>query len=153
MSITWHIHNWETISKKALYEVLALRSVVFVVEQNCVYQDLDSKDEDAIHILGYKQKDIAAYARVFVNIKPASIGRVVIHPLFRGLGYGKLIMQKSLEQVPINTPVQISAQEHLKGFYESLGFSQIGKGYLEDGIPHIPMITTANQPNVLPKEA
>jgi len=148
LPITWHIHNWETLSKKMLYEALALRSLVFVVEQNCVYQDLDSKDENALHILGYKQNSLVAYTRVFLNTKPASIGRVVIHPLFRRLGYGKLIMQKSIEQVPTNTAVHISAQEHLKGFYETLGFSQAGEGYLEDGIPHIPMVTTANQPNV-----
>ena len=148
MPITWHIHSWETLSKKMLYEALALRSLVFVVEQNCVYQDLDSKDVNAIHILGYKQNVLVACARVFLNTKPASIGRVVIHPLFRRLGYGKLIIQKSIEQAPTNTPIHISAQEHLKGFYEKLGFSQTGEGYLEDGIAHIPMFTTANQPNV-----
>ena len=147
MPITWHIHSWETISKKALYDALTLRSLVFVVEQKCVYQDLDSKDENALHILGYKQNVLVAYARVFLNTKPVSIGRVVIHPLFRRLGYGKHIMQKSIEQVPTKTSIHISAQEHLKGFYESLGFSQNGVGYLEDGITHIPMVT-ANQPNV-----
>jgi len=147
MPITWHIHSWETISKKALYDALTLRSLVFVVEQKCVYQDLDSKDENALHILGYKQNVLVAYARVFLNTKPVSIGRVVIHPLFRRLGYGKHIMQKSIEQVPTKTSIHISAQEHLKGFYESLGFSQNGVGYLEDGIPHIPMVT-ANQPSV-----
>jgi ElaA protein len=147
MPITWHIHSWETISKKALYDALTLRSLVFVVEQKCVYQDIDSKDENALHILGYKQNVLVAYARVFLNTKPVSIGRVVIHPLFRRQGYGKHIMQKSIEQVPTKTSIHISAQEHLKGFYESLGFSQSGVGYLEDGIPHIPMVT-ANQPNV-----
>lgn len=113
-----------------------------------MYQDLDSRDENALHILGYKEAALVVYARVFVNTKQAMIGRVVTHPLFRGLGYGKLIMQKSIEQVPANRPIHISAQEHLKGFYESLGFSQTGEGYLEDDIPHIPMATTANQPNV-----
>ncbi len=148
MSIIWHTYNWEGLSKKMLYEALTLRSLVFVVEQNCVYQDLDSKDENGIHVLGYKQNLLVAYARVFPNAKPASIGRVVIHPLFRGLGYGKHVMQKCIEQIPKNITVHISAQEHLKGFYESLGFSQTAAGYLEDGIPHIPMVTVANQPNV-----
>jgi len=148
MSLTLEIHSWETLSKKALYDLLALRSLVFVVEQKCVYQDLDSRDENALHILGYKEAALVVYARVFVNTKQAMIGRVLTHPLFRGLGYGKLIMQKSIEQVPANRPIHISAQEHLKGFYESLGFSQTGEGYLEDDIPHIPMATTANQPNV-----
>jgi ElaA protein len=147
MPITWDIHSWETITKKKLYEALALRSAVFVVEQNCVYQDLDSKDEKAIHILGYEQEALIAYARVFITTKTVVVGRVLVHPLFRGLGYGKLIMQKSIAQAPANTPIHISAQEHLKKFYESLGFSQTGSGYLEDGIPHIPMMTIANQPN------
>lgn len=144
MSLTLEIHSWETLSKKALYDLLALRSLVFVVEQKCVYQDLDSRDEHALHILGYKEAALVAYARVFVNTKPPMIGRVVTHPLFRGLGYGKFIMQKSIEQVPANRPIHISAQEHLKKFYEPFGFSQNGEGYLEDGIPHIPMITAVN---------
>ena len=148
MSLTLETHSWETLSKKALYDLLALRSLVFVVEQKCVYQDLDSRDENALHILGYKEAALVVYARVFVNTKQATIGRVVTHPLFRGLGHGKLIIQKSIEQVPANRPIHISAQEHLKGFYESLGFFQTGEGYLEDDIPHIPMATTANQPNV-----
>ncbi|MBL19641.1 MAG: GNAT family N-acetyltransferase [Flavobacteriaceae bacterium] len=147
MPITWYTHNWETLSKKKLYEALTLRSMVFVVEQNCVYQDLDLKDESAIHILGYKKNLLVAYARVLFNTKHASIGRVVIHPMFRGIGYGKRIIQKSIEQIPGNTPVHISAQEHLKGFYESLGFLQTASGYLEDGIPHIPMVTIANHSN------
>jgi ElaA protein len=148
MSITWDIHNWETISKNALYDVLALRSAVFVVEQNCVYQDLDSKDQKGIHILGYEQKALITYARVFLTQKKVVIGRVVVHPLFRGLGYGKLVMQKSIAQAPTNTPIHISAQEHLNTFYESFGFSQIGSGYLEDGIPHIPMAILPNQPTL-----
>jgi ElaA protein len=148
VSITWDIHNWETISKDTLYEVLALRSAVFVVEQNCVYQDLDSKDKKAIHILGYEQKALITYARVFLTTKKFVIGRVVVHPLFRGLGYGKLIMEKSIAQAPTNTPIHISAQEHLKEFYETFGFSQIGSDYLEDGIPHIPMAIRPNQPTL-----
>ena len=146
MPLTWNIYNWETISKKKLYDVLALRSAVFVVEQNCVYQDLDAKDEKAIHILGYEQEALIAYARVFISTKTTVIGRVLVHPLFRGLGYGKLIMKKSIAQAPPNIPVHISAQEHLKTFYESLCFSQTGRGYLEDGIPHIPMAILPIQP-------
>ena len=145
MPIKWHIHNWETLNKNNLYEVLALRSAVFVVEPDCVYQDLDSKDDKATHILGYKQTTLVAYSRIFINTNFATISRVVIHPSFRGLGYGKLLIKKSLSQLPTKTTIHISAQEHLKTFYESLGFSQTGKGYLEDGIPHIPMINSANQ--------
>lgn len=145
MPIKWYIHNWESLNKKALYEVLELRSAVFVVEQDCVYQDIDSKDEKATHILGYEKRTLVAYSRIFINTNSATIGRVVIHPSFRGLGYGRLLIKKSLSQLPTKITTHISAQEHLKTFYESLGFSQTGKGYLEDGIPHIPMTNSANQ--------
>ena len=83
MPITWHIHSWETLSKKMLYEALALRSLVFVDEQNCVYQVLVSQEENAINILGYNKNALVACARVNPNTKPASIDRVVIRPLFR----------------------------------------------------------------------
>ena len=145
MSIKWYTHNWESLNKKALYEVLELRSAVFVVEQDCVYQDIDSKDQKATHILGYEKLILVAYSRILVNTNYATIGRVVIHPSFRGLGHGRLLIKKSLSQLPTKTTTHISAQEHLKTFYESLGFSQTGKGYLEDGIPHIPMTNSANQ--------
>lgn len=145
MSIKWYTHNWESLNKKALYEVLELRSAVFVVEQDCVYQDIDSKDQKATHILGYEKLILVAYSRILVNTNYATIGRVVIHPSFRGLGHGRLLIKKSLSQLPTKTTTHISAQEHLKTFYESLGFLQTGKGYLEDGIPHIPMTNSANQ--------
>ena len=145
MPIKWYIHNWESLNKKALYEVLELRSAVFVVEQDCVYQDIDSKDQKATHILGYEKLILVAYSRILVNTNYATIGRVVIHPSFRGLGHGRLLIKKSLSQLPTKTTTHISAQEHLKTFYESLGFLQTGKGYLEDGIPHIPMTNSANQ--------
>lgn len=144
MPIKWYIHNWESLNKNNLYDVLMLRSAVFVVEQNCVYQDLDSKDDKAIHVLGYEKTTLVAYSRIFINTNFATIGRVVIHPSFRGLGYGRLVVKKSLSQLSPKTTTHISAQEHLKTFYESLGFSQTGKGYLEDGIPHIPMTNSAN---------
>jgi ElaA protein len=131
-----------------LYNILQLRAKVFVVEQDCVYQDLDGKDQNAIHIIGVKSDKIIAYTRIF---KPgsyydvASIGRVVVAKEERRYGYGKVIMEASIEAVKEylkEETIKISAQEYLKKFYNELGFKEVGERYLEDGIPHIVMIKT-----------
>jgi ElaA protein len=131
-----------------LYNILQLRAKVFVVEQDCVYQDLDGKDQNAIHIIGVKSDKIIAYTRIF---KPgsyydvASIGRVVVAKKERRYGYGKVIMEASIEAVKEylkEETIKISAQEYLKKFYNELGFKEVGERYLEDGIPHIVMIKT-----------
>lgn len=129
-----------------LYEVLRLRSQVFVVEQDCVYQDMDDKDALALHVLGYENGILAAYARIFKPgdyHKEAAIGRVVVHPEFRKEGLGILLMTAAIDSVKSNwgcTKIHISAQSHLRHFYEGVGFVWTGEAYLEDGIPHIAMI-------------
>ncbi|MFT7353023.1 MAG: ElaA protein [Flavobacterium sp.] len=129
-----------------LYYILQLRSEVFVVEQDCVYQDLDGKDQKALHIYGFKNDKIVAYTRIF---KPgdyfdnASIGRVVVQENERKFGIGHDVMKASIKAVKTHFKVDkitISAQVYLKKFYESHGFQQVGEGYLEDGIPHIEML-------------
>ncbi|WP_456461528.1 GNAT family N-acetyltransferase [Lutibacter sp.] len=129
-----------------LYKILQLRSEVFVVEQNCVYQDVDDKDQKALHVIGYKNNNIIAYTRVF---KPgdyfleASIGRVVVKQSERKYNYGHQIVKASIKAIKDNfkeTTIKISAQTYLIKFYNSLGFEKIGKEYLEDNIPHIAMI-------------
>jgi len=129
-----------------LYEVLQLRSEVFVVEQDCVYQDIDYKDQKALHVLAYKNEKLVAYTRVF---KPgdyfpeASIGRVVVAKDERKYGYGHDLMKESIKAVAMafdTNTIHISAQTYLEKFYNSHGFIQEGEGYLEDGIPHIKMI-------------
>lgn len=128
-----------------LYEILQLRAEVFVVEQNCVYQDIDGKDEKAIHILGFKNNKIIAYTRIFKPgdyFKFSSIGRVVVKKNERKFGYGHLIMDFSIDAVTSyfnQTKIKISAQLYLKSFYESHQFKQISEPYLEDDIPHIAM--------------
>lgn len=140
------VKPFSEITSAELYAILQLRSEIFVVEQNCVYQDIDYKDQKAMHVLGYKNNNLIAYARVF---KPgdyfnhASIGRVVVAKNQRKYGYGYQIMQHAITAVSnyFNEKViKISAQKYLKKFYESLGFKQVGEAYLEDNIPHIPMI-------------
>ena len=125
---------------------MKLRSEIFVVEQDCVYQDLDGKDAKALHVIGIKNNEVVAYTRIF---KPgdyfdiASIGRVAVHKDHRKYGYGKLIMEASINAVNnkfMEQQIKISAQTYLDKFYTELGFEAIGEGYLEDGIPHIQMV-------------
>lgn len=129
-----------------LYEILQLRSEIFVVEQDCVYQDLDGKDKKALHILGFKDTKLVAYTRIFKPgdyFKIASIGRVAVAQNERKYGYGKVIMKASIKEIEKAygvTQIKLSAQTYLLKFYSDLGFNVVGEGYLEDGIPHIAMI-------------
>lgn len=141
-----YIKTFNELSKKELYYILLLRSEVFVVEQDCVYQDIDGKDEKALHILGIKNDTIVAYTRCFKPgdyFKEASIGRVVVKKSQRKLKYGNDIMSASIEAIEhhYNTAIiKLSAQCYLDKFYINMGFKPIGEEYLEDGIPHIAMI-------------
>ncbi len=140
------VKTYTELTKEELYQILQLRSEVFVVEQECVYQDIDYKDQKAIHVLGVKNNRIIAYTRVFKPgdyFNEASIGRVVVAEKERKFKYGYSIMKSSIEAISTyfnETTIKISAQTYLRKFYNSLGFSQIGDGYLEDGIPHISML-------------
>ncbi|GAB1856453.1 GNAT family N-acetyltransferase [Flavobacteriaceae bacterium MHTCC 0001] len=140
------VKSFQTLSTEELYAVLKLRSEVFIVEQNCVYQDIDGKDKNALHILGFKDSVLVAYTRIFKPgnyFKKASIGRVVVAKKERKYKYGYDIMKASIKAIEMHfqvTTIKISAQEYLKQFYENLGFEQIGDSYLEDRIPHIEMI-------------
>lgn len=140
------VKSFEELSIHELYELLKLRSEVFVVEQDCVYQDIDGKDEKALHILGLENGILVAYTRIFspgVYFSEAAIGRVVVKDSSRKNKFGHAIMEASVKAIKekFNTSkIKLSAQTYLTKFYESHGFTQIGEGYLEDGIPHIPMI-------------
>jgi len=144
MNIT--VKTFKELNTTELYTILQLRAEVFVVEQNCVYQDLDGKDKNALHVIGTKRDKIVAYTRIFeageyYNVP--SIGRVVVAKEERRYGYGKIIMEASIKAVKEylkEDTIKISAQEYLKNFYNSLGFKEVGEGYLEDGIPHIAML-------------
>ncbi|PWH83947.1 GNAT family N-acetyltransferase [Algibacter marinivivus] len=140
------VKSFEELTKKELYNLLQLRSEVFVVEQDCVYQDIDYKDQKALHVLGFKKEKIVAYTRIF---KPgdyfelASIGRVVVQKKERAYKYGYAIMDASAEAIKVHfktSTIKISAQVYLKKFYNNLGFKETGKEYLEDDIPHIAMV-------------
>ncbi len=144
--MTVDIKNFSDLSTIELYEILRLRSEVFVVEQDCVYQDIDNKDQKALHVLGYDQNKLVAYTRLFgpgEYFVQSSIGRVVVNTTYRNKKYGYNIMNSSIEAIKDfykTTEVKISAQKHLEKFYNNLGFKTIGEPYLEDGIPHIGMM-------------
>lgn len=140
------VKTFDQLSLQELYKILQLRAEVFVVEQNCVYQDIDGKDEKALHIMGFQNNELVAYTRCF---KPgdyfdkASIGRVIVKKNHRDLGYGHNIMKASVSEIEkrfTTSEIKLSAQQYLTKFYETHGFNSTGKGYLEDGIPHIAMV-------------
>ncbi len=140
--------RFNQLSKNELYKIFHIRSKVFIVEQNCIYQDIDFKDQKALHILIKKKKEIIGYSRIFKPgdyFKKASIGRVVISKENRDKGYGKILMRESIKAIENNfkeKEIKISAQKYLLDFYTSIGFKKEGKEYLEDGIPHISMVKT-----------
>ena len=146
MQIQWLLKNFEELTPYQLYAILQLRNEVFVVEQNCVFQDADDKDQDSYHLMGFINDKLIAYTRLVppgVSYEQASIGRVVTSPSVRRAGAGKELMQQSIDsfyKLFGVQPIKIGAQLYLKKFYESFGFKQVGEVYLEDGIEHIYMI-------------
>lgn len=147
-NLLWHYKEFSELDLIELYQILKLRSAVFVVEQNCPYLDTDDKDLNAYHLCGWQDKKLVAYARILppgISYKEASIGRVVTHPDYRSKGAGKELMERAIEntlsQFHVST-IRIGAQLYLQRFYQSLLFINEGEIYLEDGIPHIEMVFT-----------
>ena len=140
------VKTFNELTTQELYDLLELRSEVFVVEQECVYQDVDGKDCKAIHVLGYNEQKLIAYTRLFKPgdyFNEASIGRVVVRQTSRGSGEGYQIMNASIAYIKSKlneSQIRISAQTYLKKFYNNLEFTTTGEEYLEDGIPHINMV-------------
>ncbi|HWS61057.1 MAG TPA: GNAT family N-acetyltransferase [Flavobacterium sp.] len=145
MEIQWKIKPFETLSVNELYDILRLRSEIFVVEQNCVYLDLDGKDKLALHLFGEFEGKIVAYSRLFkpgISFDNSSIGRVVVDVNYRDRKWGHDLMSEAIAGIQLyfgETKITIGAQLYLKKFYESHGFIQTSEMYLEDDIPHIEM--------------
>lgn len=146
MQVNWILKNFDRLSATELYAIMQLRNEVFVVEQNCVYQDADDKDQRSMHFCGWHVNKLVAYTRIIpkgISYAEASIGRVVTSPAFRGTGIGSQLMKNSINLTFSEfdcTEIKIGAQLYLNNFYTSLGFIQCSDEYLEDGIPHIEMI-------------
>ncbi|MET3028806.1 GNAT family N-acetyltransferase [Flavobacterium sp. UW10123] len=146
MELKWKIKPFEALTVHELYDLLKLRSEIFVVEQNCVYLDLDSKDKKALHLIGEFEGKIVAYSRLFdagISFDNASIGRVVVDANYRDRKWGHELMREAVAGIKSNfgqDKITIGAQLYLKKFYESHGFVQTSEMYLEDDIPHIEMV-------------
>ncbi len=141
----WVLKKFGELTLDELYSILELRSKVFIVDQNFIYNDPDAKDQVAWHLIGMEEDQLIAYSRILppgvVYTDPA-IGRVVTSPVKRKSGLGRELMNRSIkhcQELFGKTSITLSAQAYLKKFYESLGFSAIGDEYLDDGIPHIKM--------------
>ena len=149
--VTLHKKTFQELTTDELYELLRVRSEVFVVEQNCVYQDLDGDDQQSFHLWLTVNDKVIALARVCpagTHMEQVSIGRVITTE--RGKGYGKQIMLHAIRAAVEHfgaTLIDIEAQEYARGFYESVGFKQSSNTFMLDGIPHIKMtwIKTANR--------
>jgi ElaA protein len=145
MNPTWKIKPFEALTSDELYKMLQLRSEVFVVEQNCVYQDIDGKDQKALHLIGDFDGQTVAYARLFKAgdyFENASIGRVITKQIFRDRKWGNQLIENAIEGIKYNfkeTKITISAQLYLQKFYENHGFVVTSAVYLEDDIEHIEM--------------
>lgn len=147
MILNTQFYSFEELSIHLMYNLLKLRSEVFVVEQQCIYLDIDGNDKDAIHLIATHENEIVYYSRIFEKGKYyqnyASIGRVIVNEKYRKAKLGDELMSKSLEYILLkwgNIPVKIAAQEHLEKFYNKHGFKKIEERFLDDGIWHIYMI-------------
>ena len=147
MDIQWRFKSYQELSKIELHDVLILRQQVFVVEQNCPYQDADEKDKDSFHLLGFDEsQQLIAYLRLVkegISYDEISFGRIATHLSVRGKGIGKDLMVEGIRQATNlygKSPIRISAQSQLVPFYEAFNFKSTGKEYLEDDIPHTEML-------------
>ena len=145
LKLQWDLKSFDALSNHELYEVLRLRNEVFIVEQNCIFQDLDNKDQKCHHLLGTQDGILMAYSRIVppgLSYTEPSIGRILTSPRGRGKMYGQELMGKSiavLEEKYGKSTIRIGAQLYLKNFYESFQFRQSSEIYDEDGISHIEM--------------
>ncbi len=149
-SLQWQFSSYGALSLQRLYALLQLRTEVFVIEQNCVFQDMDGADDKAMHLLGLQDdkqgEKLVAYARCFnagIKFKEASIGRVITHTSLRGTGAGHALMRQALGSMKMVwgvQPIRIGAQARLEKFYQQHGFTAASAPYIEDGIPHIEML-------------
>jgi ElaA protein len=147
--IIWHEKLFKDLTTESLYQFLRLRAEVFIIEQDCIYQDIDNNDAGATHIYATTTPEpnapVIAYARILQpnqKYPNASIGRIVTSSSFRGLGLGKLLVEQSVslcKKLYPNYGITISAQKHLEEFYRNFDFQSDSEVYLEDDIPHIRM--------------
>ncbi|MDY2947240.1 MAG: GNAT family N-acetyltransferase [Mannheimia varigena] len=142
----WQAKTFEQLTTAELFEIYQARTAVFVVEQNCPYQEVDDKDLEAVHLFAKNAKNLTAYCRLIPSDDDVHIGRVLVAKEARGSGLARELVQKAMdycrEHFPAQ-PIHAQAQSYLQGFYESFGFKAVSGVYLEDGIPHLDMVYSA----------
>lgn len=155
MIIDWTIKHYNELTKDEFHDLIQLRISVFVVEQNCPYQELDGKDKNSYHLIAKDENgQLAATARILPKgisyPNDVAIGRVIITPNFRGKNLGHQLMQECLKFIFTHfgqVSIRLSAQKHLENYYASHQFVSTGKEYLEDDIPHVEMLFTPKTTN------
>lgn len=156
MNTNWIFKSFLELTTTELYAILQLRSEVFVVEQNCVYQDIDNKDKNSFHLMAFDGETLVAYCRVLppgLSFKEASIGRVISSPKYRRKGIGIELIERGIKhtlETYQTSKIKIGAQLYLRKFYSNFNFAQTSEVYLEDNIEHIDMlfINTKTSPNI-----
>ena len=146
MKFEHQVKSFQELSLEEFHDIIALRIQIFIIEQNCPYQEVDGKDKLAHHLFFKNEMDeIIAVTRILphgISYEEVAIGRVVVHEEYRGTGLGNQLMADSMNFVKDKygeVPVRLSAQKHLENYYGNHGFKSTGKEYLEDGIPHVEM--------------
>ena len=145
-TLSWQSCAFEALAPADLYRALQLRQNVFILEQECLYPDLDDLDQQAMHFLCWQGHELVAYQRCLppgVSYRESSIGRIIVTPAVRGIQLGRQLVQRGIDYNLAQWPqydIKIGAQAHLQPFYSSLGFTTVGEEYLEDGIMHAPML-------------
>ncbi|KIL48693.1 GNAT family N-acetyltransferase [Jeotgalibacillus campisalis] len=141
----WTLHTFEELTVQQLYEILMARNAIFVVEQECAYQEIDGHDPKSAHLTLKDGEELVAYARLLpagVKYPSPSIGRIIVNPAYRGSGQGRKLLEKSLD-IMVNDwgaeEIKLQAQVYLRDFYHSFGFEETSAEYLDDGIPHVDM--------------
>jgi ElaA protein len=146
MQLTWSHKTFDELTTTELYAILQLRNEVFVVEQNCVYPDIDGKDKKSYHLMCWHNENLVAYTRLLpqgISFTEASIGRVLTSIRYRGLGIGITLMEKSIsltKEIYHTNTIKIGAQLYLEKFYSGFGFKTVSEVYLEDDIEHVDML-------------
>ncbi|WP_409500434.1 GNAT family N-acetyltransferase [Mannheimia glucosida] len=142
-NLSWYAKCFDELSTQDLFEIYYARTAVFVVEQNCAYQEVDNKDLQAVHFFAKNAENLTAYCRLIPADDGVHIGRVLVTKENRGSGLARELVQKAIDYCAENFPTQpihAQAQSYLQAFYESFGFKTVSAVYLEDGIPHLDMV-------------
>ena len=144
--LNWQAYRFDELDSDKLYQILRLRQRVFVIEQECLYPDLDDLDQDSIHLCAWRGQELMAYLRSLppgLDYVESALGRIVVSEQARGLKLGRELVERGIVLNRDTWPgygIQIGAQTHLENFYLDFGFETLGETYLEDGIPHIKML-------------